>query len=139
MLHRVVWVKHGMFLFADDGLEFLPAVVGPLLTTDASVSNVSLWDWCTSELGQAACWSVLGLDWLEVPRRYVPSQFTGGQGGQGFRSAASLASQRQQGGTQAGQEIVWDFLGGSVAGLSGFVPGWHGSPLQAVAQTAGRD
>ena len=31
LLHRFIWIAHGPFLCSDDGLEFLPTSVGPLL------------------------------------------------------------------------------------------------------------
>ena len=33
LLHRFIWIQHGLFLYVDDGLEFLPCSVGPLLAT----------------------------------------------------------------------------------------------------------
>ena len=58
MLHRVIWLKHGLFLLVDDGLEFLPAEVGPLLAVYSLMFFCIPLSWSN--------WPEAGLDWMGV-------------------------------------------------------------------------
>ena len=59
MLHRVIWVQHGLFLFVDDGLDFLPSSVGPLLALYTLMFLCAIGvplSWGKLRLGQHLVW-----------------------------------------------------------------------------------
>ena len=59
MLRRVIWVQHGLFLFVDDGLEFLPSSVGPLLALYTLMCLCTIGvplSWGKLRLGQRLVW-----------------------------------------------------------------------------------
>ena len=59
MLHRVIWVKHGLFLFVDDGLEFLPTAVAPLLALHSLMFLCGIGvplSWGKLRFGQCLVW-----------------------------------------------------------------------------------
>ena len=122
MLHRVIWVKHGMFLFVDDGLEFLPTAVGPLLALHSLMFLCGIGvplSWGKLRFGQCLVW----IGWkfhADTCQASLPADKV-------TKALEALRPLLHKGNKVERRQVekVVGFLGWFCGGLSGCVPGWQ--------------
>ena len=68
LLHRWIWLKHGLFLYVDDGLILLPAPIAPLVACSVIMFLVALGvplSWEKLSLGTSMRWLGWGFNWAD--------------------------------------------------------------------------